>query len=126
MTKVYRFDTVIYPFNIYVIINKTPDVICDYFKEYSGDNIVFSNNDGSNRMDAFTMKIISKEDSEYGALLFFRDKKSMTPGLISHEASHATKFLFEHIGADMSEHEPFEYVLEFIVNNCYKIKTNKI
>ena len=125
MNKVYSFDTIIYPFKIFVIINNNPDIISEYFKEYTGENVVFTNNDGTDRMDAFTMKVISKETPEYGALLFFRDKKSMTPGLIAHEASHAAKFLFEHIGADMREHEPFEYILEFIVDNCHKIKANK-
>ena len=124
MNKVtpYCFDPVIYPFKIYVIINKTPHIISEYFKEYSGANVVFTETDGTNRMDAFTMTVMTKDDSSYGALLFFRNKQSMTPGLIAHEASHATKMLFEHIGADMREHEPFEYVLEFIVNNCYKLK----
>ncbi|NCD07174.1 MAG: hypothetical protein EOL97_13750 [Spirochaetia bacterium] len=125
-TTPYCFDTVLYPFKIYVIVNKTPDIIAKYFKEYSGEDVIFTKDDGTNRMDAFTMSVISKDDNDYGALLFFRSKQSMTPGLIAHEASHATKMLFEHIGADMREHEPFEYVLEFIVNNCYKIKTNTI
>lgn len=124
-SKVYTFDTIIYPFKIFVIINNNPEIISEHFKEYTGENVVFTNNDGTDRMDAFTMKVISKETPEYGALLFFRDKKSMTPGLIAHESSHATKFLFEHIGADMREHEPFEYILEFIVDNCHKIKANK-
>jgi hypothetical protein len=124
--KLYKFDTVIYPFDIWVLINKTPNIISDHFQEYNGDEMVFTDDDGYNRMDAFSMKIVSKENPPtYGAVLYFRNRKSMTSGLIVHEASHASKFLFEHISADSREHEPFEYMLEFVVNCCYKVKKKK-
>lgn len=124
--KIYEFDTVIYPFNIWILVNETPDIIPEYFKEYSGQEMIFTDDDEANRMNAFSMKVISKDKNPtYGALLYFRSKESMEPGLIAHESSHAAKFLFEHICADMRKHEPFEYVLEFIVKCCYKVKDNK-
>jgi hypothetical protein len=49
----------------------------------------------------------------------------MTAGVMAHEASHAVKLLFEHIGGDIVPDEPFEYALEFVVNCCEKVKLNK-
>ena len=123
--QIHEFDTVIYPFKIWVMVNKTPDVISEHFKEYNGRDIIFVEGDGSNRMEAFSMKVRKKDNSMYGALIFFRNRKDMSAGLIAHESSHAAKYLFEHISADMNEHEPFEYVLEFIVDCCHKVKLNK-
>lgn len=123
--EIHQFDPVIYPFKIWVTINKTPDFLSDRFKEYDGSEIIFTESDGTHKLQAFVMQVISKETKEYGAVLFFRSKNSMDCGLIAHESSHAAKFLFEHINADIREHEPFEYVLEFIVNCCYKVKINK-
>lgn len=123
--QIHQFDPVIYPFKIWVVVNKTPDILSEHFKKYDGKDLIFVEGDGSNRLEAFVLKVQSKEKGNYGAVLYFRNRKSMTYELVSHESSHAAKFLFEHINADIFEHEPFEYVLGFIADCCYQVKTNK-
>ena len=121
MVKIHEFDPVIYPFRIWIIIDKTPDIIADNFKEYEGEPIHFEIGD-TDKLYAFAMPVQSKENPMYGAVLFFRSRKSMTYKLVAHESSHAAKFLFEHINADMREHEPFEYVIGWIAGCCEKVK----
>jgi hypothetical protein len=48
------------------------------------------------------------------------------PKLPIHESSHAAKYLFKHIGADIKEHEPFEYVIGWVAGCCEKVKKNKV
>ena len=124
-TQIHQFDPVIYPFKFWVAINKTPYFLSETFLEYNGSEIVFTESDGNNKMDAFVMTVKHKESRYCGAVLYFRSKKSMTPGIMAHEASHAAKDLFEHIDADIKPHEPFEYLLEFIVNCCEEVRLNK-
>lgn len=56
--------------------------------------------------------------------MFFRSKK-ISFELAAHEASHAAKYLFEHIGADCSIHEPFEYVIGWIAGCVETVKNYK-
>lgn len=124
-TIFHKFDPVIYPYKIYIAVSNNVNDIPLKFKEYSGKDIVSIEND-TGRLQAFTMPIQCEDDDDYGVLIFFRTKQSMTMSLIAHESSHAVKYLFEHIGADCNEHEPFEYVLGWIVGCCEKVKNNKV
>lgn len=122
---IHQFDPVIYPYKIWVIISRTPEIISEHFNEYNGDQIVFINGD-VDRSLAFVMPVMKKDKSSYGAVIFFRSKKSMSFEVMAHESSHAAKYLFEHIGADIKEHEPFEYVIGWIASCCQKVKQNKL
>ena len=124
-TVFHKFDPVIYPYKIYIAVSNNVNDIPLKFKEYSGKDIVSIEND-TGRLQAFTMPIQCEDDDDYGVLIFFRTKQSMTMSLIAHESSHAVKYLFEHIGADCNEHEPFEYVLGWIVACCERVKNNKV
>ena len=123
--QIHQFDPVIYPYKIWVIINPTPNIISDTFTEYSGSNVIFTEEDGTSRMNAFVMMAKHKESKFYGSIVYFRSKKSMDYGLVSHESSHAAKQVFKHIGADILPDEPFEYMVEFIADCCNQVRTNK-
>jgi len=122
--EIHEFDPVICPYRIWIVIDKTPDIIAEKFKEYNGDPVLFTDKDGNNRQLAFTMMVQHKEEKRYGTAMFFRSKKSMSYKLVAHESSHAAKQLFEHISADIKEHEPFEYVIGWIAGCCEKVKKN--
>ncbi|MBK5722568.1 hypothetical protein JGH11_16970 [Dysgonomonas sp. Marseille-P4677] len=124
-TKIHEFDPVIYPYKLWVIIDKSPTIIADRFNEYTNEPIHFIETDTA-KAEAFTMPVVHKENPHYGVLLFFRSRKSMTYELVAHESSHAAKYLFEHIGAEIKEHEPFEYVIGWIAGCCEKVKKNKL
>ncbi len=125
MAKIHKFNPVIYPYYLWVIVDKEPTCISESFNEYNGSPINYVEED-TKRWEAFTMPVIWKKGRKYGVVIFFRSKKSMTFELVAHEASHAAKYLFEHIGADMAQHEPFEYVIGWIAGCCEKVKQGKI
>ena len=123
--EIHEFDPVIYPYKLWVIIDKKPTDIADKFNEYSGKPIDFIDRDAMG-LEAFTMPVARKENPNFGVIIFFRSKKGMSYELVAHESSHAAKFLFEHISADIKEHEPFEYVVGWIAGCCEKVKKNKV
>jgi hypothetical protein len=49
----------------------------------------------------------------------------MTYEIVAHESSHAAKYLFDHIRAEVEPHEPFEFVVGWIAGCCEKVKNNK-
>lgn len=123
-TKIYEFDPVIYPYKFWIVIDKTPNIISEKFNGY--DNKAIENIDkDTSGLAAFTMPVTRKENPYFGVIIFFRSKKSISYELVAHECSHAAKYLFEHIGADIKEHEPFEYVVGWMADCCGKIKTGK-
>lgn len=122
--KIHEFDPVIYPYRIWIIIDKIPNIIAEHFDEYNGNRIEFIDRD-TNMLCAFTMPVRRKENPCFGVVIFFRSKQSMSFELVAHESSHAAKYLFEHIGADIKEHEPFEYVIGWIADCCDKVKNSR-
>lgn len=123
--RIHEFDPVIYPYKLWVIVDKSPKDIPSYFLDNEGNELKSIEEDTAGA-DGFSLNVINKDLSHYGALIFFKNKKSMTYKLVAHEASHAAKFLFEHIEADMREHEPFEYVVGWIAECCEKVKRGKV
>lgn len=119
--KIHEFDPVIYPYKLWVIIDKSMKEIPDLFVDRDR-NPLDHLRDEDLSTEAVTIAAIRKEDFRRGVMLFFRSKKSMTYKLVAHEACHAAKFLFEHIDADMREHEPFEYVVGWIAECCEIVK----
>lgn len=118
---IHEFNPVIYPYRVWVIIDRTPAVIQEQFDGYDRSPIKNLVDDTKN-LEAFAMPGSYKESSNYGVIIYFRSKKSMTYELVAHESSHAAKYLFDHIGADIKEHEPFEYVIGWIAGCCEKAK----
>lgn len=124
MAKIYEFDPIIYPYRIWIVVDKTPDIIIENFNEYNGDKIYKFSADFC-RYDGFVLPVQSKNNPKYGAVIYFSSKKEMSYEIIAHESSHAAKYLFEHIGADIQEHEPFEYVVGWIAKCCAEVKNGK-
>jgi hypothetical protein len=122
--EIHEFNPVIYPYKLWVVIDKKPNTISDMFNEYSGKPIEFIDRDTMG-LEAFTMPVERKDNSSFGVIIFFRSKKSISYELVAHESSHAAKYLFEHIDADIKGHEPFEYVVGWIAGCCEKVRKNK-
>ena len=124
MAKIYEFDPIIYPYRIWIMVDKTPDALIENFNEYNGSKIYKFNAD-TGRYDGFVFPAQSKINPRYGAVIYFTSKKEMTYELIAHESVHAAKHLFEHIDAEIDDHEPFEYVVGWIAKCCAEVKNGK-
>jgi len=125
LNKIYEFDPVIYPYGIWIVIDNNPNLIPDLFDEYSGKPIESIDRD-TKGLEAFTMPVIRKENPKFGVVIFFRSKESMTFELAAHESSHAAKYLFEHIGANVAAHETFEFLVGWIASCIGEIKSGNI
>ena len=116
---IHEFDPVIYPYKLWVVVDKKPNIISEMFNEYDGEEI--KSWDNTSNLDAFAMPVRKKDNSRFGCIIYFTSKKSMTYNIVSHESSHAAKYLFSHIGSDITEHEPFEYLLGWMAECCEKV-----
>ena len=120
---VHEFDPVIYPYKLWVAVSKNLDSACELFYDLDTNKpFVFNNKD---KYAAMALPSIKIKGRYYGTLIVFESKKQMSTKNIAHESSHAAKQLFEHIGANVAEHEPFEYVVGWIAECCEKVLKNK-
>jgi hypothetical protein len=93
MTKaiIHEFDPVIYPYKLWVIIAKDPDIIEEKFDEYTGGRIVFVPGD-VDRSEAFAMPVSRKENPKFGVIVCNIAGSSGEPrGLISREDGIVTR-----------------------------------
>lgn len=116
-----EFDPVIYPFKFWVIINEDLSIMSERFVATDMREICFADMEITAAMTipAYERKGLYRR---YGIVMGFCDKNAMTMRNVAHECSHATKFIFEHIGADTSAHETYEYLLGWFADCCEKTK----
>jgi hypothetical protein len=120
----HKFDPVIYPYKIWICISSDPQAVLDeYFNDYvNGSKIDVED---PKDFEGYTFSVRRKGSGMFGTVIIFASRKCMTVKTISHEASHAAKDVFNHIGADVAPHEPFEYLLGWIADCCQKVKLSK-
>jgi hypothetical protein len=122
---VYEFDPVIYTYKIWIVVGKSPAKISDYFLHCDNTQIKDIEQD-TDKFLAFTQRVISKKNPSYGSIIFFRRKRDIADyNTVAHESSHAAKHLFEYINADMTAHEPFEFVIGWIAGCCQEVYKGK-
>lgn len=122
--KIHQFDPEIYPFKIWICIsNSSIEPDSNFLDGKTGKEFDSVEVD---MFEAYSVYVRHKESRLLGALIVFKSKKNMTTKNMAHEACHATKFLFEHIGASMEPHEPFEYALGWIVDKIVEVKNFKL
>ena len=118
------FNPIIYPFKLWVIVDNNPENLSKYFLNYD-ESPITDLNKVIDYFDAFTLAVMNKKDMNLGVVIFFTSKEKMTVKNIAHECSHATKILFEHIGAEITQDETFEYALGWMAECCEQVKLQK-
>jgi len=119
--KMKRFDPVIYPQKLWVCIEKDFKKLNGLF--YDTDDNTDINFDNLDKYEAVTIRVGEKKTKEFGVLIIF-GSENFNCTLTAHEASHAAGYIFHHIGADMDCGEPTAYLIGWIADCCWKIKTN--
>ena len=120
--KIHQFDPIIYPFKLWVVVGASIDTLKEHFCNLDNTELTYILVGTEN---AFVDYVINKSNSYIGAVINFETEEQLTIKNIAHESCHAAKYLFEHIGADVRPHEPFEYVVGWIADCCEQVKLNK-
>ena len=61
---IHEFDPVIYPYKIWVVVDRKPSSISEMFYEYDGSEILSWDN--TSHLDAMAMSVMKKDNSSYG------------------------------------------------------------
>ena len=124
---IHKFDTCIYPRNVWVAVTPKESEITDKFLEASGRELSLDDLYEFN-FEACAFRVRDKETKELGCVIWFPRKSSMTVKIIAHESVHCALDIFEDVGAIITPNnqEPFAYLVGFCAECCQKVKTNSV
>lgn len=71
--------------------------------------------------------IVSNHSINPGTWILYINLNDCTMGVLAHELFHATHRILEYFGVEFTStnHEPFAYLIEYLFNECYKLKINE-
>lgn len=100
----------LYNGNLYVI--DTKDVV-EAVKDTQDDDYEVTSSESC---------LISKRSGDF---YLYIDLQYCSIGLLAHELFHATHRILEYFGVEFNRdnHEPFAYLMEYLVNECIKLKS---
>lgn len=133
-TKLWKFDPVIYPFNL-LVCKYIPEVTDKEIKErfYSignDDQIqemtadVFS---GSDHTCSRTIQVSDKVSGEASILIVFFHPEVVTDGTKAHEALHFATMLGDWLGfpkVDLNNDEPYAYIVQWVADCMGSVLNN--
>ena len=120
---IHEFDPIIYPCKLWVAIRPTKSELSDRFEwmdNYKPVEVDFKDHDG---MAGLVRDVNSRL---VGVLIVFDCKKSCTVGTIAHESAHAADEIWKRIGETEYGCEANAYLVGWIAECIWKVKTNKI
>jgi hypothetical protein len=115
-----RFDPVIYPQKLWVCVGDDFNSLNGLFSDVEDNSDLDFGKYG--RYEAIAINVNEKKTKEFGVLIAFRPK-FLDCKTIAHEASHAAGYMFHHIGSDMDGGEPTAYLIGWIADCCWRLKT---
>jgi hypothetical protein len=120
-----RFDPVIYPLKLWVAISDDGKDLNGLFRHHeTGELMRFEEYDIDSK-EALVFPVSEADSGRRGVLIIFRNRMYMTCKTIAHEAVHAAGFMFEQIGQEIDSEEPVAYLVGWIAEWCWGMRTNK-
>lgn len=117
------FDPKIYPFKIWIAILESEDEYANIQKTFQDQfekDLVYTQ--WEKDCYAVTSEVKNRISRKNGVLIIF-NMYNNAPRLedISHESTHAAGSLFEYIGQDIKNDEPFAYMVGYIASCCGEV-----
>lgn len=123
MVTIHQFNPEIYPLRLWITITDDKQALVDKFVDSNDDELNIDILDGG-RGTVFS--VLHREDRLRGILMVFKKKKYMTTEIITHEATHATRFIWNII----REHEykgveAEAYLASWVARCCDNVRKYK-
>lgn len=120
----HQFDPYIYPVKLWITITKDFKALSDRFcVGESKEDIDIS---FMSKCEAATYYVMHKEKPCYhGILIATTSKAFFSTKNIAHEATHAARMMWRHMGEDVTGEEADAYLVGWIAECCEKVKLNK-
>lgn len=123
--NIHEFDPVIYPFKLWICVTKNRGAIKDRFVHC--DDRLELDTTWFDIGEAVVYYVEEREgEGRKGFLIVFMKRKFMTVKTIAHEATHAARKMWSHLGEmNIIGEESDAYLVGWIADCIYKVKTNR-
>lgn len=122
--EIHQFDPVIYPVKLWVAITEDVQYLSERFVAHPSGKPL--NNEPADSLFAFTQMVESKENGFYGVMIIFGEVENVISKYIAHEATHAARKIWDHIGERTTGEEADAYLVGWIADCIEKVKLNKL
>lgn len=118
--QIHQFGPSIYPRMLWIAVGINIACVRDFFDTDIPD---FEEGEAACVYNAHT----EKPKPLGGLFIRFRSKGEMTGPVIAHESTHAALEIFDYCGCvvDAKNQEPFAYLVQWIADCCWQVKTGK-
>lgn len=130
--KIYELNPVIYPCRIWVGFNLSDKDISEVFYGLDTDGYKIDIGDDIIQDTKHTLArchpVSHKESGWNGVLMNILRSKSLSAGVISHEAEHIVCWICEELGIECTsfdDSEPRAYLMQWLVDEIWKIAKGK-
>lgn len=120
--QIHQFDPVIYPVKLFVVKNSTPGVIHENFQLPNGESLNTDRSVGS-YATTYSSIVENKNNGKYGVLIRLFGKQ--TASEMAHEATHATRVIWDWLGENGTGAEADAYLVQWIVDCLDQVNRNK-
>jgi hypothetical protein len=123
--KLKRFDPVIYPLKLWVIISKDGADLNGLFRGRETEELIKFEDTEYNLRDskAEVFSVMEAKSGHFGILIIFTQERYMTCETIAHEAVHAAGMICKSINQRVRSEEYFAYLTGWIADCCWKYRT---
>lgn len=122
-TIIHEFDPAILPVKLWVSITSDLSAVEERFIDFpSGDRMEV---DRTEYFRAFTQKVSQKEDQKIGVIIVFKLRKDCVVSTIAHEATHAARIIWDHLGECSTGMEADAYLVGWICECIDKVRRGK-
>jgi len=122
---IHEFDPVIYPLKLWVASEFNVKAIQSLFETKEGKELNFEISNDVNAV-TFNRTVVHKKTRDWGALVAINSEKDLGARTISHEATHATRFIWDHLNEDSPGIEADAYLVGWIADCIEKVLKNKV
>jgi hypothetical protein len=124
--KIHEFDPVVYPFKIWIVIDKNLLEIGNNFLD-SETMEKIKLHDIENISDAFIYDkyVISMSGNKNGFLVVFKNKKACNVGTMAHETVHLIKAIWDYLFEKNPGEEAEAYLFEWVIKCMDEIRKIK-
>lgn len=129
MARIHKFDPVIYPRKLWVVLTDDSSVLKENFENIDGESPDGYEGFEDNR--AITFRCSRKETSDYGVCVCFRRREFLNEiKTIAHESLHVATAIMKDcnisMGYNIGQDESCAYLVGWAADCINRVRTNKL
>lgn len=119
----YEFDPILYPIKLWIAKNPTTESLVNTFKSSDDSPLNLKFNDHSSAQ-TYNRVVVKKDTLDYGVFILLH--RNVDVSIVAHESNHAARIIWDWLREGEIGNEADAYLVGWIADCCWKVKTGKV